>query len=337
MKLRLRLFILLTTALLGAATAHGETPDPGHAEMVTFQSGSYADFRQVFMGEAATSATTISATLSFPAEARDRYPAVVIVHTIVGYQEPNEGWHAAEFRKAGFATLTYDSFAARGLSEAAITGSSAGPPFASAVADAYAALRLLARHPKIDPSRIGIVGFSFGGEVAHLTAFERLRSLFMPDQLRFAAHVAYYPAGVYGAAAEQGAYTGAPILMLLGEKDDNLPVAKMAGYLSYARDAGYSPPIEVLIYPGAYHAWTVPGLGPLRFYPQYGSTRKCPLILLGPFGPSLLAGGQTKPLEANSLRTCLDEGRGYSMAYDASIRVKSAGDAVAFLQQHLRP
>jgi len=40
-------------------------------------------------------------------------------------------------------------------------------------------------------------------------------------------HIAYYPAGVFGATAEQGAYTGAPILMLLGGKDDNLPVAKV--------------------------------------------------------------------------------------------------------------
>jgi hypothetical protein len=44
---------------------------------------------------------------------------------------------------------------------------------------------------------------------------------------RFAAHVATYLAGNYGARAEAGAYTGAPILMLLGEKDDNLPVANL--------------------------------------------------------------------------------------------------------------
>jgi dienelactone hydrolase len=60
----------------------------------------------------------VAATLSFPKEAKERYPAVVVVHTIGGYQESNEGWHAAEFRKAGLATLTYDSFAARAMSEA---------------------------------------------------------------------------------------------------------------------------------------------------------------------------------------------------------------------------
>ncbi len=311
----LRLATLITAAVFRVGIAQSETLADGRTEVVKFQSRSYADFRQVFTREAATATTTVSATLSFPDEAMDRYAAVVIVHTIAGYQESNEGWHAAQFRKAGFATLTYDSFAARGMSEAAIIGSSAGPPLASGVADAFAALRLLANHPKIDASHIGI----------------------MPGPLRFAAHVAYYPAGVYGATAEPGAYTGAPILMLLGEKDDSLPVAKAKEYLDYASGRGYSPPIEILIYPGAYHAWTVPGLGTLRFYPQYGSTRKCPFVLFGPAAPTLLIEGREKPLDLNSLRTCRDEGRGYSMVYDASVLGRSTDDTVAFLRKHLRP
>src|SRR5207245_3338107 len=69
-----------------------------------------------------------------------------------------------------------DSFSARGLSQSAIVGSRAGPPMASGVADAFAALQFLAGHPRIVADRIGIVGFSFGGEMAHLTAFESLRA-----------------------------------------------------------------------------------------------------------------------------------------------------------------
>src|SRR5215831_20541649 len=57
---------------------------------------------------------TVKANLSLPEQVRDRYPAVIIVHTIAGYRDANEGYVAAELRKAGFATLTYDSFAARG-------------------------------------------------------------------------------------------------------------------------------------------------------------------------------------------------------------------------------
>jgi len=307
-----------------------------NAETATFQSGSYADFRQLVSREAATTEVAIAATLSFPDAARDRYPAVVIVHGLGGYLESNEGWHANEFRKAGFATLTYDSPTARSMRQGSANGSRGGPPWASAVAEAYSALRLLAGDPRIDASRIAIVGFSFGGEVAHLAAFERLRAALAPGQNRFVAHVSYYPAGVFGVAAEPAAYTGAPILMLLGEKDDNLPVAKAEDYLTYARSAGPAP-IDVSIYPGAYHAWTVSSLGAARFYPQYPSTRKCPYLLLGPSRPALLISGRETPMDPNVMQTCLKDGQGYTMAYDESARAKSTRETVDFLVKVLRP
>lgn len=327
--MRLHLFMAVAALVVGTTIAQAND------ETVTFQSGSYADFRQLLSGEAPSATVTTAATLRFPDQARDRYPAVVVVHTIAGYLEANEGWHAAAFRKAGFATLTYDSPAARSMRQTSIFNSRGGPPWGSAVAEAYAALRLLASNPRIDASRIAIVGFSFGGEVAHLAAFERLRAALVPGQLRFAAHVAYYPAGVYGVVAEQGAYTGAPVLLLLGDHDDNLPVAKAEAYLTYARSSGPPPPIDVSIYPGAYHAWTVPGLGAPRFSPQYASTRKCPYLLLGPPQPARLVDGEERPMDLDALRSCLKEGQGYSMAYDASIRAKSTEDVVAFLLKHL--
>jgi hypothetical protein len=120
-------------------------------------------------------------------------------------------------------------------------------------------------------------GFLVGGEVAHLAALEQLRSALNPGPGRFAAHVAFYPAGNFGAMAERGAYTGSPVLMLLGEKDDNLPVAKIESYLAYTWAAGNPAPIEAVTYPGAYHAWTVPSLVGMRFDPEYVSTKKCPL------------------------------------------------------------
>jgi dienelactone hydrolase len=329
----MRLYLCLAMAVLVAGTPAAAV----NAENVTFQSGSYADFRQLLARESpaatATATLTIAATLRFPDQARERYPAVVIVHTIAGYQEANEGWHAAQFRKAGFATLTYDSPAARTMREASGFNARGGPPWGSAVAEAYAALRLLARDPRIDASRIAIVGFSFGGEVAHLAAFERVRGALVPDATRFAAHIAYYPAGVHGAVAGPGAYTGAPVLLLLGDKDDNLPIAKAEDYLAYAKAGGAAPPIEVSIYPGAYHAWTVPNPGAPRFYRQYASTRKCPYLLLGPPSPVRLVDGRERPIDLDALRACLKEGQGYAMAYDAAVRARSTEDAVAFLRR----
>lgn len=322
-----------------AAIAYGTAPVPGLASearssQVAFQSASYADFRQLLSREAPALAVTVSAILSFPDEARERYPAVVVVHTIGGYLEANEGRYAAELRKAGFATLTYDSFAARGATGIALARSGPGL-WPSGVADAYAALRLLAGHPRIDASRIAIAGFSYGGEIAHLTAFAGLRAALDPGEVRFAAHVAYYPAGVFGAIAEPGAYTGSPILMLLGEKDDNLPVAKIESYLAYAKAAGSPAPIETTTYPGAYHAWTVPGLTTLRFYPEYPSTKQCPLILLGAGRPALLIDGSLTPFDPNGFGACMAKAPGYSMVYDSAVSVGSAAESIGFLKRRL--
>jgi dienelactone hydrolase len=312
---------------------HCETPQAGTSQ-VSFQSSSYSDFRQLLAREVAAGTVTVRANLGFPEEAKDRYPAAVIVHTIAGYREDNEGYIAAELRKAGFATLTYGSFAARGTTGFAMSGSPGYLP--AGVADAYAAFRLLTGEPRIDADRIAIVGFSFGGEVAHLAAFEALRSAQNPGPGRFAAHVAFYPAGNFGAIAERGAYTGSPVLMLLGEKDDNLPVAKIESYLAYARAAGNPAPIETVTYPSAYHAWTVPSLVTLRFYPEYVSTKKCPIVLLGRNRPALLIDGQAKPFDPSSFGECMAEAPGYSMAYDAAVRTQSITDAVRFLQRSLQ-
>jgi dienelactone hydrolase len=318
----------------GAATGHCQAPQAG-TTAITFQSSTYSGFRQLLAREAATGTVTIRADLRFPEQARDRYPAVIVVHTLGGYRDANEGYVAAELRKAGFATLTYDSFVARGTTGQAM---SATPGYLPAgVADAYAALRWLSSESRIDVNRIAIFGFSFGAEVAHLTALESLRSALDPGPARFAAHVGFYPALNFGAVADRGAYTGSPVLMLLGGKDDDLPAAKVEGYLAYVRAAGNPAPFETVTYPGAYHAWTVPDQGAARFYPELVSAKKCPLILLGPNRPMLLIDGLAKPFDPGLFGACMKQSPGYSMGFDAAVRAQSIADAVQFLQRYLQP
>jgi dienelactone hydrolase len=322
------------TIAFGTATGCCQGSQAGMTA-VTFQSSTYSDMRQLLAREATAGAVTVKACLGFPEQVTDRYPAVIVVHALSGYRDANEGYAAAELRKAGFATLTYDSFAARGTTGAALQGS---PGYLTlGVADAYAALRLLSGEPRIDADRIAIIGFSYGGEMAHLTALETLRSALNPGPGRFAAHVAFYPGWDFGAIAEPSAYTGSPVLVLLGGKDDNLPVTKVESYLAYARAAGAPAPIETVIYPGAYHAWTVPGLGTARFYPDFVSTKKCPLILLGPKQPALLIDGEVKPFDPGAFGPCVAAAPGYSMGFDPAVRAQSITDAIRFLQQSLRP
>jgi hypothetical protein len=88
--MHLRVFAMIAVTAFGTGIAHGQA----RLSQVTFQSSSYTDFRRLLLREAPTATVTVSATLGFPDEARDRYPAVVVVHSIAGYQETNEGQYA---------------------------------------------------------------------------------------------------------------------------------------------------------------------------------------------------------------------------------------------------
>ena len=100
---------------------------------------------------------------------------------------------------------------------------------------------------------------------------------------------------------------------------------------------GFAPaPIEAVIYPGAYHAWTVPSLTTLRFYAEYPSTKQCPFILLGSDRSALLVGGQLAPFDPASFMACIGQAPGYSMVYDEGVTAKSAAESIGFLKRHLQ-
>ena len=50
-----------------------------------------------------------------------------------------------------------------------------------------------------------------------------------------------------------------------------------------------------------------------------------------------LIDGRAKPFDQSAIGTCLRDGQGYSMAYDAELRARSTADALAFLRRELMP
>jgi hypothetical protein len=51
----------------------------------------------------------------------------------------------------------------------------------------------------------------------------------------------------------------------------------------------------------------------------------------------MLVDRRERPFDPGALAACQAAGSGYSMAFDAATRTKSAADTTAFLQRHLRP
>jgi dienelactone hydrolase len=145
-----------------------------------------------------------------------RTPGVVICHGSDGVDGRGE-FHAAALNAAGIATLEIDMWAARGTAR----GPAARPRSpAETLPDAFAAKAFLAAQPEVDASRIGVMGFSWGGVVTLLCATTSAQRL--ASGPAFAAHVAMYPVcwayeQVPGLSLK--ALTGAPILIQAGEID----------------------------------------------------------------------------------------------------------------------
>src|SRR5438045_6047592 len=117
---------------------------------------STADF---LLGKKDGSPAMIAGELRIPKPGTDRLPAVVLVHGSggVGF---NSGMWAGELNNAGFATFVTDSFTGRGITNT-ITDQSQLSAYAM-MNDTFAALAVLGKHPRIDPNKIAVMGFSKG-------------------------------------------------------------------------------------------------------------------------------------------------------------------------------
>jgi dienelactone hydrolase len=224
------------------------------ADVVSFTSFTPASERPLLTRTYPRDPVTISGTLSLPGQPstyeRDgKLPAVILMHGTGGILPDREPAWARRFNGWGIAAFHVDSFTARSIRPPLYAGSSQYVPSVAHTVDAYHALRVLARNPRIDGNRVVVMGFSRGGEVALSSMFDRFRRGSLDDQsLHFAGHIALYP---YCALHYRGKeVTSAPLLMLLGGADDmDNPTAcqHQADWLK-ARTS-----VRVVVWPGANH------------------------------------------------------------------------------------
>lgn len=259
------------------------------------------------------------------------FPAVIISHTVGGFQPDVEGDAMRRLLAAGYAVGALDHFKPRGLQEAATGGFATS----AAASDALIALQLLASHPRIDAKRIAMIGFSMGGQATQIAAYEPIRKRFAGEQ-RFAAHVSFYgPCSLVALDGPQ-TMTGAPVLMLFGEKDETTTRARCDQIEALARAAQPDASIRAIWYQGAYHAWSYPKFRSAKFMPHHRSTRACPLIDYGAKFGFIGPDGARESFTPAVFNDCLRKGAGYTVGYSASVTEQSWRDALAFLDDHLK-
>lgn len=180
------------------------------------------------------------------------FPAVVLMHTCGGIQNPHMRQHGQEILKEGYVVLMLDSFKPRGIENCG-----RGPvSVAAGIVDAYAALAFLSNQAFVDKSKIFQAGYSWGAVVATLLASPQSAAV-AGSTLRFRGTVSNYSTCIYRDKAWALKDTDRPVLMLLGERDEELPPASCFPLLEQIKSAG--SPVQWHIFPGATHGWDKQG------------------------------------------------------------------------------
>lgn len=247
----LTLFTLALVLPAQAGVIDGKYPDRSH---ISFQSPNLVNPLNLSIeGEP----LTISGELRIPRSSDvddsagtepDKIPAVVVLHGSAGL-DSRGALYVEALNEAGIATLEIDMWAARGLTE---FGDRPALPTLT-VPDAFSALKYLAAHPNIDPARIGVIGFSWGGIIAMLSATEPFTADY-GEGLAFTAHVAHYPVcwgyNVGLPFINFVELTGMPVMIQIGDRDDYDDGAGPCEAL-----AAPFPNVSVSVYRKAYHGW----------------------------------------------------------------------------------
>jgi dienelactone hydrolase len=226
---------------------------------------------QILTGDTKGSPATLAGELRIPKPGSDRLPAVILIHGSGGVGGNVDVW-AREINSLGIAAFILDAFSGRGI-VSTISDQSQLDSLAMTI-DAYRALSLLAQHPRIDPSRIAVMGFSKGAVPAVYSSNERFRKLYDPAKVEFAAHIGLYtPCNVQ--YRDDDKVTGAPIRLFHGIADDYVSIAPCRAYVDRLKSAGAN--VTLSEYPDAFHAYDSTVFSQPIQLPQAQTTRNCTL------------------------------------------------------------
>ena len=132
----------------------------------------------------------LAGELRIPRPGSDKLPAVIFMHSASGIFAPHLDRWAQELNSIGIAIFLLDSGSSRG-----IRGFPTDIPNLASLqllVDAYRALDLLAQHPRIDPTRVAVMGFSMGATPAVYSSSERFWKIYGSPKVQFAAHIGLY-------------------------------------------------------------------------------------------------------------------------------------------------
>lgn len=237
---------ILVALVCSAATS--SLAQPARVEIHPLASTTLTD-QEFLTGRKEGKPVTIAGELRLPRGGTDRVPVVVLLHGSGGISGYVSDWEQ-ELNSIGVATFVIDSFTARGIVNTNYDQALLGR--LAMIVDAYRALDMLAKHSRIDPARIALMGFSRGGQAALYASLKRFQRLQGTVGREFAAHIVFYPS-CGTAFIDDDDVTDKPIRLFHGTADDYVPVAPCRAYVERLKAKGKN--VQLTEYAGAAHVF----------------------------------------------------------------------------------
>jgi dienelactone hydrolase len=245
--------LLCGASLLPASESQAQTNPKeiaARVELHAFPSLTLSD-QQFLSGDASGKPVTMTGEFRI-AQGSGRLPVVILMHGSGGIGANIEPW-TRTFNAMGVSTFAIDGFTGRGLTAVSTDQASLGR--LNFILDIYRALELLAKHPRVDPDRIVLMGFSRGGQAALYASLTRFNKLWNKSGVQFAAYIPFYPDCATSYAGETDV-AERPIRIFHGMPDDYNPVASCKPYIQRLRETGRD--VALTEYPDAQHGFDTP-------------------------------------------------------------------------------
>ena len=210
--------------------------------------------QQFLSGDANGKPVTVAGEFRI-AQGNGKLPVVVLMHGSSGVGAGMDPW-VRHLNTMGISTFVIDGFSGRGLT--AVGPNQALLGRLNFIVDIYRSLEILAKHPRVDPDRIVLMGFSRGGQATLYASLERFHKLWNKSGAQFAAYIPFYPdcSTSYATDTETVAR---PIRIYHGTPDDYNPVASCKAYLARLQDAKRD--VALTEYPDSTHGFDAGLLG----------------------------------------------------------------------------
>jgi dienelactone hydrolase len=189
------------------------------------------------------------------AQGAGRLPVVMMMHGSGGVNGTSEAW-VHQFNSMGISTFVIDGFSGRGITATSTNQALLGR--LNLIVDIYHALDILAKHPRVDPDRIVLMGFSRGGQAALYASESRFQKLWNKSGLQFAAYIPFYP-DCSTTYVDDTEIVDRPIRIFHGTPDDYNPVASCKAFVERLKEAKRD--VVLTEYPDSPHGFDAGLLG----------------------------------------------------------------------------